>query len=226
MPKAARRSRASAHAPSAKPLKRQFAVQDNAVEHVDLGASADISGNEVLENLDGEPEQRMTKKEKQLLKHELFMQRLEASRSPYSKSHNRRLKRREKEQVGGGLETIKHAIAAVESGEATPSRSAPGDAEKVTADAPADEKRSARTRPGQIGEGKGAPLKRSQRKQALCVPFSSRRASIGQNTDNRGDRKAEQLRQPMIRSNPEFAANPFQTIRTHAQNTILQVKPS
>jgi hypothetical protein len=34
-------------------------------------------------------------------------------------------------------------------------------------------------------------------------------------------RKAERFRQPLIRSNPEFAGNPFETIRTHARNTLI-----
>ena len=29
----------------------------------------------------------------------------------------------------------------------------------------------------------------------------------------------------MILATPEFTANPFQTIRTHAQNTLLQHQP-
>jgi hypothetical protein len=56
------------------------------------------------------------------------------------------------------------------------------------------------TRLGQIGQGKGTPLSRSQRRRAL---------------------KAERFRQPLIRADPAFAANPFGTIRTHAQNTLV-----
>ena len=35
-------------------------------------------------------------------------------------------------------------------------------------------------------------------------------------------RAAERLRVPMILSNPEFSSNPFETIRKHAQNTLLK----
>jgi hypothetical protein len=37
--------------------------------------------------------------------------------------------------------------------------------------------------------------------------------------------KAECFRQPLIRSNPEFAANPFEIIRTHARNTLASHQP-
>ena len=38
-------------------------------------------------------------------------------------------------------------------------------------------------------------------------------------------RQVERMRIPMILATPEFAANPFQTIRTHAQNTLLKHEP-
>ncbi|KAA1468153.1 hypothetical protein DENSPDRAFT_833364, partial [Dentipellis sp. KUC8613] len=125
-----------------------------------------------------------------------------ASRSPYSKSHNRRLKRKEREQIGGGLGDMKAAISAVEK-DVAPEDDAPqvGNAGE---EQPSQQKRSAQ-RPGQIGKGKGAPLSQAQRKRAL---------------------KAEQMRQPMILANAEFSANPFQVIRTHAQNTLVQRQSS
>jgi len=60
-----------------------------------------------------------------------------------------------------------------------------------------------RTQPkaGKIGEGKNMPLSNNQRQRVLQM---------------------EQSRQPLIRSTPEFASNPFQTIRTHAQNTLVK----
>ena len=86
---------------------------------------------------------------------------LEASSSPYSKSHERRLKRRAKEQVASGLDDIKAALSAVDVAvpqtiqEALESESA-----EATASRP-------RTTQGQIGEGKAAPLSKAQRKRAL-----------------------------------------------------------
>ncbi|ETW87335.1 hypothetical protein HETIRDRAFT_243058, partial [Heterobasidion irregulare TC 32-1] len=146
------------------------------------------------------PRSGLKKKEKQGLKRELFLQRLEASRSPYSKSHNRRLKRLEREQIAGGLDGLRSALAAVEQdvARADPRAQAPVAPGAKNTDAEPDRPQP-RARPGQIGEGKGAPLKRTQRKRAL---------------------QAERLRQPLILSNPDFAANPFETIRTHARNTL------
>lgn len=40
------------------------------------------------------------------------------------------------------------------------------------------------------------------------------------------DRKIERLRHPLILSNPQFGSNPFQTIRTHAQNTLIKHVPT
>ncbi|GJE85765.1 ribosome biogenesis protein SLX9-domain-containing protein [Phanerochaete sordida] len=130
-----------------------------------------------------------SKREKQLLKHEKFLQRLEASRSPYSKSHERRLKRKAKEQVASGLDEIKAAISAVEVAE--------GLAPAEDGEAP----RKPKLAPGQIGEGKHTTLSKAQRKKALAM---------------------ERMRIPKILSTPEFSSNPFQTLRKHAENTLVK----
>lgn len=111
------------------------------------------------------------KKEKQLLKHEQFLQSehpiallwtlpdcgagLEASRSPYSKSHERRLKRKAGEQVASGLDEIKAAISAVEVAEGF----VPTDGEQAP--------KKPKAAPGQIGGSRHAPLSKAQRKNAL-----------------------------------------------------------
>jgi len=165
---------------------------------------------------------------------------LEASRAPYSKSHARRLKRREKEQLtAGGLGSLKAALPSIappttrtrttaatiigdsSAGEldatvtTTTAAAAMIDAslkpsinklkckskQQPTTDDQLEVPPPPTTRPGQIGECHGVPLMRSQgRRRAL---------------------KAERFRQPLIRLNPEFAANPFETIRTHARNTLV-----
>jgi len=157
---------------------------------------------------------------------------LEASRAPYSKSHARRLKRKEKEElVGGRLGTLRAALPSIapmpaaSAGErsagkldapaatvvttitATAASSARLVAKSKLADAPDPGVAPLlpKTRPGQIGEGKGTPLTKSQRRRAL---------------------KVERFRQPLIRSNPEFASNPFETIRTHARNTLVPHPPT
>ncbi|KAH9937147.1 ribosome biogenesis protein SLX9-domain-containing protein [Fomitopsis serialis] len=202
MPKAKRTTRHQGHEQSVRPTKRQFAVQDNATEHVDIGSHADASGTEILQSLaeQEEPSITLKKKEKQALKHELFVRRLEAARSPYSKSHERRLKRKAKEQVAGGLGEMQAAISALDD-ELPPAvvQSIMEDGEERTS-----QTKKPRSTPGLIGEGKGAPLSKAQRKRALQL---------------------EKKRIPMILSNPEFASNPFQTIRTHAQNTLLKHEP-
>ncbi|KAI8980683.1 ribosome biogenesis protein SLX9-domain-containing protein [Trametes punicea] len=202
MPKEKRR-RSGAHAQSVKLHKRQFAAQDNAVEHVDVGEQIEKPAPEILADMAVEEEPRpMKKKEKQALKHELFLKRLEQSRSPYSKSHERRLKRKAKEQVASGMGDIKAAISALEEDIPVAVQNTISDANGADShDAP---KAKPKPKPGQIGEGKGVPLNKNQRKRALQV---------------------ERMRIPLILSTPEFAANPFQTIRTHAQNTLVKHEP-
>ncbi|PSR75923.1 hypothetical protein PHLCEN_2v8837 [Hermanssonia centrifuga] len=146
----------------------------------------------------------MKKKEKQMVKHELFLQTttgLESSRSPYSKSHERRLRRKAKEEVAGGLGNIKAAISAVEEDIPTAVQKTIQQTVSQDDDDMINDRTSAKKSTlGQIGEGKHVPLTKSQRKRTL---------------------QTERLRIPMILSNAEFHSNPFQTIRTHAQNTLL-----
>ncbi|KAI0814856.1 ribosome biogenesis protein SLX9-domain-containing protein [Irpex lacteus] len=138
----------------------------------------------------------MKKKEKQAVKHELFLQRLEQSRSPYSKSHERRLKRKAREQVAGGLKDITAALAELETDIPVAIQ------QTISADdATEDTSRKPTAASSLIGEGKRTPLSKAQRKKAL---------------------QAERMRIPLILSNPEFSANPFKTIRTHAQNTLVK----
>ncbi|RPD81976.1 hypothetical protein L226DRAFT_528186 [Lentinus tigrinus ALCF2SS1-7] len=207
MPKEKRR-RSGAHEQSVRlPAKRQFAVQDNAVEHVVVGDQIEKPAPEILADIaaDEEPRPSLKKKEKLALKHELFIQRLEQSRSPYSKSHERRLKRKAREQVAGGMSDIQAAISAVE--DAIPvavQNSVVADLDAEAGGPDVSQPKRVKPKPGQIGEGKGAPLTKNQRKRALQV---------------------ERMRIPLILATPEFAANPFQTIRTHAQNTLLKHEP-
>ena len=147
---------------------------------------------------------------------------LEASRAPYSKSHARRLKRKEKEELaGGGLGVLQAALPSiVPTPTPTPTAASAREASESSAgkqvDAPApaaagtptptatasagcgasaklaakpkpsvvpDHRGTApqptqKTRLGQIGEGKGAPLTRSQRRRALYdKPFIAIRPS-------------------------------------------------
>ena len=94
---------------------------------------------------------------------------LEQSRSPYSKSHERRLKRKVREQIAGGMNEIKAAISAVENDipvvvQNTVTAEFNSD---VAGEADAPKPRAVKPRPGQIGEGKSVPLTKNQRKRAL-----------------------------------------------------------
>ncbi|KAJ7361623.1 ribosome biogenesis protein SLX9-domain-containing protein [Mycena albidolilacea] len=198
-----RRKRVGGHEPSVKLVKRQFAVQDNAVEHVDIGGALEQSAVELLADSQDPQDTApvLKKKEKQQLKREALLERLESSHSPYSKSHSRRLKRKAKEQLAGGdLDAIQMALAAVDDDAEAPELLPPDDS--MTEDAPQPKQKKQKPKPGQIGEGKSAPLSKAQRKRAL---------------------EMEKLRHPLILANPEFSSNPFETIRIHAQNTLLPV---
>ncbi|XP_006454427.1 hypothetical protein AGABI2DRAFT_61007, partial [Agaricus bisporus var. bisporus H97] len=202
-----RRSRTVVHESSAKIHKRTFAVQDNAVEHVEIGSAADVPADDILASLDARaaPQEVLTKKEKQTQKREAFLQKLGASRLPYSKSHERRQKRKAKEQLVGDLnemQTILSTIAAAEDNASDePVKTHGKDPNLMDADQKPEVKSKPQNRGAKIGEGKAAPLSKNQRQRALQL---------------------ERFRQPLIRSNPEFANNPFQTIRTHAQNTLIK----
>ncbi|KAG2159977.1 ribosome biogenesis protein SLX9-domain-containing protein [Suillus bovinus] len=178
-----RRKRISVHETSAKLARRQFAVQDNAVEAVEIGAAGETSGQVILQEMSTaatEPRHSIKKKEKQQLKHEAFIEKLKYKTSRYSKVQRRRFNRRQREQIW------------VDS----PEQGSP--AAEETKDA---RPHKVQQKTLQIGEGKGIPLSKNQRKRAL---------------------ELEKLRQPLILSNPLYSSNPFQTIRTHAQNTLVK----
>ncbi|KAG6832443.1 hypothetical protein H0H92_001489 [Tricholoma furcatifolium] len=193
-PKEGRR-RSGGHEPSVKLIKRQFAIQDNAVEHVEVGGAIEATGSEILQNLSAADVQpALRKKEKMQARHDAFLQRLDLTSSPYSKSHARRMKRKAKEQIANGLGEMQSAITALDQD------TAQTDSKESNVNATSNEPRKP-LKSGMIGEGKNAPLSKSQRKRALQL---------------------EQVRLPLILGNPDFASNPFQAIRTHAQNTLVK----
>jgi len=139
---------------------------------------------------------QQSKKAKQLEKREAFLQKLEPSTRQTSKSHERRLKRKAKEQLTGGLDDLQSAIASLEQGATLHDESL-----ATNATTSKDEKNSRPViKPGTIGKGGSSTLSKAQRKRVL---------------------ELERLRHPLILTNSEFSSNPFQTIRTHAQNTLL-----
>ncbi|KDR85105.1 hypothetical protein GALMADRAFT_233731 [Galerina marginata CBS 339.88] len=138
-----------------------------------------------------------SKKAKQLEKREAFLQKLEPSIRQMSKSHQRRLKRKAKEQLTGGLEDLQSALVSLE-------KETIGDEAMSTIAAVSESRDEAKPKSqiksGTIGKGGPSTLSKAQRKRVLEV---------------------ERLRHPHILTNSEFSSNPFQTIRTHAQNTLL-----
>jgi len=133
-----------------------------------------------------------TEREKHQAKKEAFLKRLQYIQPKFSKSHNRRLKRKVKEQIIGSLTDMHAAIAAL--GDCSTGSQDPVEG---AGEAPP----TFRPKQGMIGQGRKVPLSRSQRKRVLEV---------------------EQLRQPLILSNPDFSSNPFKALRTHAGNTLLK----
>jgi len=199
MPKDRTRS-VGAHAPSVKLASKRRAVDGGLLDRskqVEIGGLEGAAGMDVLKSMEqGELRNVTKKKEKVQLKREAFIDKLQSFRSSTSKNQKRRLKKKQKEQVGGGLDAIQAALSALDGDGGDDD-----DAEQT--EQVADESVHSKVRPklGQIGEGKGVPLTQNQRKRAL---------------------ELERLRAPMILANPDYASNPFQTIRTHAQNTLLK----
>jgi len=204
MPKEVRR-RSYGHDPAPRPSKRQFAVAESA-EHVVIGEKKDQDARNILSSLahgtTGEgrvPDARptLTKKEKQQAKREALLDRLGASHSPYSKNHNRRMNRKAREQLATGMTDLASVLDAV--ADDGPSQQLTIKTTGDATDDPGDRPRP--TKNGLIGEGKPNPLSKNQRKQVL---------------------KTERIRQKLLQSAPEFTSNPFQAIRTHAQNTLAK----
>jgi len=164
----------------------------------------DASASEILDALEPEPLPQLKKKEKQQLKHQAFVEKLESRSSPYSKSHARRLKRKAKESLVTDLNDVGAALSALSADlQVEPSGAGP---QQQQSGEPGERPRPKPTPAGKIGEGKGMPLSKAQRKRALQV---------------------ERIRQPLIRTNTTFASNPFETIRMHAQNTlVMHQKPA
>ena len=130
---------------------------------------------------DGGDLPQLKRKEKRQLKHEIFLERslvfetfvfimspltirlgLEASRSPYSKSHARRLKRKEKEVFAGGMDGLKSVISSLQKDDEPAHTDEP-----VESIEPNQAPPPTKVNPGLIGEGKSAPPSKNKRKQAL-----------------------------------------------------------
>ncbi|KIM48109.1 hypothetical protein M413DRAFT_221743 [Hebeloma cylindrosporum] len=140
-----------------------------------------------------------SKKLKQVEKRRAFLQ-MEPSIKQFSRSRTRHLKHRERNQPGDCLHT---GVAKDELGGGL------GDLhsaiETMIGSASSTEA---------AAEGEASPKpERAIGKSASSTPSKSQRKRI---------LELERLRHPLILNNSEFSSNPFQTIRTHTQNTIHQ----
>jgi len=94
---------------------------------------------------------------------------LESRFSPYSKSHNRRLKRKAKEQLSGGLDEMRVALENLdsESHHVQPTEVSSEQAIERPRNSLANATQSNPKPSLMIGEGKSATLTKAQRKRAL-----------------------------------------------------------
>lgn len=186
-----------------------FAISDASAETFETRASTSVQpdhcelthesvtspqGQETLEPLAGAALPGLSKKEKQRRKHEAFVDKLASTLLPYSKAQRRRFNKKTCEQVGGGMADMDLALSALQ--EKDPSLEA---AKGLHTDSVTPSSTVKQTTTGRIGKSKGVPLSKAQRKRALEV---------------------ENLRHPLILSDPQFSSSPFETIRIHAQNTL------
>jgi len=129
----------------------------------------------------------------------LFFPELGPSTRQFSKSHERRMKRKAKEQLAGNtMDDLQTVLASLDK-DIVPPESMEKPPPSVTIHS-SEVKTKAISRIGKIGKGNSFTLSKAQRKRML---------------------ELERLRHPLILGNPEFTSNPFQTIRTHAQNTLI-----
>ncbi|CAE6526079.1 unnamed protein product [Rhizoctonia solani] len=201
MPKDQRSKLTQRHQPSAKRVSRVFAVPDEQTEKIDKEKElSGLSANELLRTTVTQlstdlkaPIHVPTKKDKKQAKHERLLQRLATGTSPYSKSHNRRLKRKQKAELSTDLQSVQKALNTI-ADEVLPSA--------IESSHDPEDRDSTRLKPapGMIGEGKGVTLTKQQRKRAL---------------------ELERLRQSTIMTSSDYQKNPFNAIRKHAQNTLL-----
>lgn len=94
------------------------------------------------------------------MKHQAFMDRIKMPDTPYSRSHNRRLKRNARSQLVAKMDDLASALNSME------------DPEEFDAEVPgvtvARKREVTKSTPsGLIGEGKGAALTKSERKAVL-----------------------------------------------------------
>ncbi|BGP54949.1 hypothetical protein JCM8202_003459 [Rhodotorula sphaerocarpa] len=153
-----------------------------------------------------EPKAKQTKAEKAYNKRKLLLDKLNASTTPYSKSHNRRIRRaaRPQNNLVTTLQEVEAVLPSIEPAFDMPEEDDEGDesfggsaAEEAEEDAPAAGKK------GTTG-GKGKEKLTAKKRQRVLTSESSRL--------------------PAIIKNESFAQSPFATIRQHTLNTLAMQK--
>lgn len=96
-----------------------------------------------------------------------FCSELEIRSAPYSKSHTRRMKRKAREDIAGGLSDMQTALSALEETFSRHSPSSETLQHNQTSPNSTINVTSSSLKASQIGQGKNAPLSKNQRKRAL-----------------------------------------------------------
>lgn len=150
-----------------------------------------------------EHKHKQTKAEKAYNKRKQLLEKLNASTAPYSKSHNRRLRRAARPQ-NNLVTTLQEVEAVLPSIEPAFDLSDEADAFEVEAEEEEyEEAGTAASGKGKTG-GKGKEKLTAKKRQRVLT--------------------AESTRLPAIIKNESFAASPFATIRQHTLNTLAMQK--
>lgn len=150
---------------------------------------------------------------------------LNASTAPYSKSHNRRLRRaaRPQNNLVTTLQEVEAVLPSIE-----PAFEMSDEADTFEVEAEEEEYEEAGTAASGKGKtgGKGKEkLTAKKRQRVLYVPyFQARPLTCSDLSMPSIDRTAESTRLPAIIKNESFAASPFATIRQHTLNTLAMQK--
>ncbi|GAA5879823.1 hypothetical protein JCM3774_001394 [Rhodotorula dairenensis] len=151
-----------------------------------------------------EHKNKQTKAEKAYNKRKHLLEKLNASTSPYSKSHNRRIRRAARPQ-NNLVTTLQEVEAVLPSIEPEFDMSDEADAFEAEADEYEAEEGAPVAAPGKGKTGgKGREKLTAKKRQRVLT--------------------AESTRLPAIIKNESFAASPFATIRQHTLNTLAMQK--
>lgn len=199
-----------------------------AVETEDGSLDAQDQNQEDAESSTANTTSQPNKKLKQKNKRAALMQKLVESSipvSPYSKSYNRRLKRKQKQSMG-----LDSMTAALDDAVPDLSMAMLPESSSATSTRPVTSNLSAQPAPP---ESFLAKRTRTENKQ-LTQKAKTAQGKIGEDTVHKSMSarqrqkmlNEERNRLPAVLAHKSFSANPFETIRLHAQNTIVPLEKS